>query len=132
MVFFAAFIIILMIIVFCVIIIRYKGFQAYTELKTCFINISDHYQGSFHDTKSLENISMEFNYNKSHIMVKTVVTRQRKYTNEYSILICITDNNKRVFTKKIGIKDALHNGKLLSTISSMLAACQASRSISIA
>ena len=132
MVFFAAFIIILMIIVFCVIIIRYKGFQAYTELKTCFINISDHYQGSLNDTKGLENISMEFNYNKSHIMVKTVAKRQRKYTNEYSILISITEHNKCVLTKKMKIKDALHKGQLMATISSMLATCQACSGISIA
>ncbi len=129
MVFFATFIIFLVIIAFFVIIIRYKGLQAYTKLKACFINIAHHYQGCINDTKGLENISMEFNSNKSHIMVKTVLTRQRRYTNQYSILISITDDNKRVLIKKMNITDALHKEKLLATISSMLATGKTSRAI---
>jgi len=83
MLFYAMIFFMLVWIAFCVIIIRYKGIQAYTELKASLTNISDYYHGTINNSGCLKNLSLEFYCNNLSAVVKTITERRRKYTEEY-------------------------------------------------
>lgn len=106
----------------CVLIIRYKGIQAYNELKASLTRTADHYHGNINDTGRLKDLSLDFQSEDFSVEVKTIIKRHRKCTNSYSLLIIFFDRVSRniLLQKTMLIRDAIHHQSLIAEISKML------------